>query len=901
MAVAVLAGARPAFAGLCFVQDAEGYRPVQCPVDPKTGQPLPDETKFMGTPGNTDFMPMGRADEAFFTKYNISASAAQANGRSGFSTPVIPKGGLPAGGGGEAKIPENPDGAAGPTAPPAQPQMTPEQIQAAMQAIRDRVNASQGQMDDRVLGPYLDGLQNALKDPKNAEGLDQAFFDNLGKVMDQRVQLAQYRWKEQRGRLSPEERRQKEELEASYNNGEPMMAIMGSSLGKVYMDLDKRTPDFKPDDNHDQGWVNRYPDDPMARLFRGRNQLEGGNAKGALDSFNEALGLDPTNAAALSGRAAANFQMGNIQAAYEDAKAALALDPNDKAAFATMKLAEGRGASAGGSSGQAVGQGASGAGASGGPGGAASAASALSLPSGNSQSLPHVRDAASAMRLGDYNAAIARATRAIELDARNAMAYYLRAAAYSRQARYDLASRDAMAGLRLAPRSKPLLITRAFSSNRTKDYKDAMAAANAALELDPRSADAFANRAYAIGALGDRNGMIEQLKQAAALDARYKKSLDSALQMPQDSDLLFLFPGEALPSKGAGGASASAGAKGKRFGMVAIGSLIGGLLLALGFLTTVAGPLTTRVKSAFTSLTRRSPAVATTEGGSLPAMAPLNGPPAGALRGQYTIVRQIGAGGMGIVYEGQDASLGRRVAIKKMRDELRLNRRDREGFITEAKMVAALHHSNIVDIYAIVEEKDDIYLVFEYVTGKTVYALVGAQGALPWGQAMGILKAMASALDFAHSKNIIHRDLKPSNVMIDDDGYVKVMDFGIARAAKDAATRYSMTNNVVGTPPYMAPEQEQGVVRKESDVYSLAVCFYEMLCGKLPFIGSGAGMLMNKVNMSYVAPSAMVSGLPAGIDELFAKALHPDPDQRFRSARELVAALEALSPVNARV
>ena len=122
---------------------------------------------------------------------------------------------------------------------------------------------------------------------------------------------------------------------------------------------------------------------------------------------------------------------------------------------------------------------------------------------------------------------------------------------------------------------------------------------------------------------------------------------------------------------------------------------------------------------------------------------------------------------------------------------------------------------------------------------------------------------------------------------------VKVMDFGIARMAKDAATRYSMTNTVVGTPPYMAPEQEQGVVRKESDVYALAVLSYEMLTGKLPFIGIGAGMLLNKINMSFVPASRAAAGLPEAVDAVFAKGFQAQPEARYRTPDEFVAALES--------
>jgi serine/threonine-protein kinase len=119
------------------------------------------------------------------------------------------------------------------------------------------------------------------------------------------------------------------------------------------------------------------------------------------------------------------------------------------------------------------------------------------------------------------------------------------------------------------------------------------------------------------------------------------------------------------------------------------------------------------------------------------------------------------------------------------------------------------------------------------------------------------------------------------------------MDFGIARMAKDAATRHSMTNTVVGTPPYMAPEQEQGHVRRESDVYALAVCAYEMLTGDLPFAGTGGGMLLNKINMSYTPPSRAAAGLAPALDPVFARAFQADPDKRFGTPQEFAAALES--------
>jgi hypothetical protein len=411
------------------------------------------------------------------------------------------------------------------------------------------------------------------------------------------------------------------------------------------------------------------------------------------------------------------------------------------------------------------------------------------------------------------------------------------------------------------------------------------------IATDPRNPWGYANRAHAYGGLGDKKAMLADINHAASLDPSFQPAAAEAalLQLPSDSDMLFLFPGEA----GKGGTqapAASASGRGRNFSLVMGAAIGGGLLLALGLLSLILTPIKNSIVSVFTKAERRGPTI-----GAVPTAEPASvaGNVGGLIRGQYEISKQIGAGGMGMVYEGTDRSLGRRVAIKKMRDELRLNPRERDRFIVEAKTVASLHHPNIVDIYAIAEEGDDVYLVFEYVEGKTVHDLVQGAGRLGVLEAVSVTRSMGEALTYAHSRGVIHRDMKPSNVMLSSAGDIKVMDFGIARMAKDALTRYSMTNTVVGTPPYMAPEQEQGVVRKESDVYALAICAYEMLTGKLPFIGMASGMLMNKINMSYIPPSRAIAGLPEALDEVFLKAFQADPDRRYRTPQDFVTALEA--------
>ncbi|OGS27415.1 MAG: hypothetical protein A3J82_05290 [Elusimicrobia bacterium RIFOXYA2_FULL_69_6] len=234
------------------------------------------------------------------------------------------------------------------------------------------------------------------------------------------------------------------------------------------------------------------------------------------------------------------------------------------------------------------------------------------------------------------------------------------------------------------------------------------------------------------------------------------------------------------------------------------------------------------------------------------------------------------------------------MAIKKMRDEIRNDPEERRRFLTEARTVATLHHPNIADIYSIVEDSGDVYLVFEYVDGKTACDFLDESGPLALPDAKRVMKEACAAVDYAHAQGIIHRDLKPSNIMLASNGGVKVMDFGVARQAAEAINKAAQTNTIVGTPPYMAPEQEQGTVRRESDIFALGVCFYELVSGKLPFAGQGAGMLLNKMNGKHIPLSGVAAGLPAGTDEVVAKALDPDPEKRYRTAGDFAAALQSL-------
>ena len=260
------------------------------------------------------------------------------------------------------------------------------------------------------------------------------------------------------------------------------------------------------------------------------------------------------------------------------------------------------------------------------------------------------------------------------------------------------------------------------------------------------------------------------------------------------------------------------------------------------------------------------------------------------LNQNFRVEREIGRGGMGLVYEATDLTLQRKVAIKRMRQELVESKKELDMFLSEARLVASLKHPNLVEILSIFREGGELYLVFEFVAGKALHAYLEDGRRLAHKQAAGVLRPVAAALDYAHSKKVIHRDLKPSNIMITFEGLVKVMDFGIAHQAKKTVAKLTRAD-AWGTPPYMAPEQELGTVSRESDLYSMGVCYYEMLTGELPF--QGPNFLAQKREMVYEPPSQKVAGLPKGVDEIVLRALQAEPKDRFHNGAEFIRAVDA--------
>jgi tRNA A-37 threonylcarbamoyl transferase component Bud32 len=259
--------------------------------------------------------------------------------------------------------------------------------------------------------------------------------------------------------------------------------------------------------------------------------------------------------------------------------------------------------------------------------------------------------------------------------------------------------------------------------------------------------------------------------------------------------------------------------------------------------------------------------------------------------GHYELRARLGEGGMGVVFAAFDRKLSRMVAVKKMRPEIRDGARDRERFLEEARIISQLTHPHIVGIHDIVQEGGEIYLVFDHIDGKPLSAVLDERRRLTPAECRRVFTQVCPAVDFAHQRRIQHRDLKPSNIMIDRAGNSWVMDFGLARMAKETVSRQTQVD-CGGTPGFMAPEQHLGQPQRASDVYALGVCLYEMLTGELPF--RGPDFLAQKERMLYVSPSALVPQLGRPADELVAAALQADPAKRPAGPLALLEGLSKL-------
>ena len=255
------------------------------------------------------------------------------------------------------------------------------------------------------------------------------------------------------------------------------------------------------------------------------------------------------------------------------------------------------------------------------------------------------------------------------------------------------------------------------------------------------------------------------------------------------------------------------------------------------------------------------------------------------LGGRYKLGEMIGTGGMADVYVAEDTRLARQVAIKVLRSDLARDPSFVARFRKEALAAAALNHPGIVAVYDSGEEPAP-YIVMELISGHTLRELIHKGERVPLKRALEIGEGILAALEYSHHSGIVHRDIKPANIMITDNGDVKVMDFGIARALADLGATLTSTWNVVGTAQYLSPEQALGEVADlRSDIYSTGCLLYEVLTGKPPFTGdTPVSIAYQHVSGVLVTPSSLVPDLPAGIDTLLTVALAKNPDDRYQSA-----------------
>ncbi len=608
-----------------------------------------------------------------------------------------------------------------------------------------------------------------------------------------------------------------------------------------------------------------------------RQYMKEGDQKQASAAVEQVLARDKGNPEALGLRAYQRAGEGRIDEAAKDADAALSRDANNELAQRIKAYAEstkrhivakplpsldfGAKRDLGGLGGGIIGRA---------DAGLQEASGSKAAPSGVmtptamlSQSL--AESARGKLRMGDPTGALLDVTRAVAADKTNVRALALSAAISNRLKNYEAAKISADEALRLKPEDADALLERGYAQVQLGNYQLGLADVEKALSVGGESGLGRFYRAMALEKLGRVAEAVADYKAAAVLDLVLKPLVDEAL------------------ARLAGGSATAQSPRSRLPGL--------SVLVLLGL------PAAAFILAGLRRVAR---------GGGItppPAASPDSQPPASSgtlapgtmLAGTYRIERELARGGIGIVYQATDVTLKRTVAIKNLNKAAYESALVREKFLKEAQLAAKLSHPNLAQIFSVVGD-GELYLVFEFVKGETLHERLRRKIKLPLAEIKQIMSEVAGAVDYAHSQNIIHRDLKPANIMMTADGHYKVLDFGIAHETHGGD---ATVTQAWGTPPYMAPEQEMGTVRKESDLYALGVMIYELVVGQRPF--SGAGMLEKKLKGEFIPIKRANPDASAALQPFFAKVLNADPAQRYPSAKEMYRALAAIedTPVKA--
>ncbi len=640
------------------------------------------------------------------------------------------------------------------------------------------------------------------------------------------------------------------------------------------------TPDTENANNNVQPEVSQNQSPPGPQLQVSPQVLE--NPTVAAQTLSVQAQQEPGNAQVLTDLSAARLLSGDTAGAQDAAKRALALDPKNDLARMILghpdELIQAR-SKLGGLKNpfdqKAADKGAVDLRSASDPAARQKAATALAAsaagigldaaPKDKAQAL--IQSALQKLSLGDVKGALFDLSRALLNDPGNARARVLRAhiSNLADIHNYGAAKKDAEEALKLDPKNAAALFEKGYAELQLGKTADALRDIEDGLALDPNSGMGRLYHAMALERTGLFAKAIEEYQRAAALDPALKPLVDEALARLISTAA----PHGRLPRS------------------VPLKPILLTLLGLTAFALIFEGAKRVLYKDWKTTAVAK-PDVERPATGTLA--------PGAMLAGTFRIERELARGGIGIVYQATDVTLKRTVAVKHLNREAYESAAVREKFLKEAQLAAKLSHPNLAQIFSVVGD-GELYLVFEFVEGETLHQRLSRKIKLPLAEIKQIMREVAEAVDYAHAHNIIHRDLKPANIMMTADGHYKVLDFGIAHETRNMSD-VTMTQ-AWGTPPYMAPEQEMGTVRKESDLYALGVMLYELVVGQRPF--DGAGMLEKKLHGEFIPIKRANPDASAALQPFFVKVLSADPSKRYSSAQEMYRALAAIedTPVRA--